>query len=175
MKQTYIVVASAIMILFCLVYQGTYSYFSSAVNINNDFNTDLESGSVSDIVLTGVTAVSSTSTMLPGESVSGTFSIKNPNSEAVCVGLVWSNVVNSFVNKNDLVVTLVNQSGTTVANEVVFPSANNESLVTGLSIAANSTNTYTITITYKNTEENQIADTGASFGGTITGVFTSCS
>ena len=36
MKKTYIVVASAIMILFCLMYSVSYAYFS--IKVTNNFN-----------------------------------------------------------------------------------------------------------------------------------------
>ena len=55
MKKTYIVIASAIMILFCLMYSVSYAYFS--VKVTNDFNggnkgsTVIGSDTVKDIII----------------------------------------------------------------------------------------------------------------------------
>ena len=173
MKKTYIVVASSIMLLFCLAYQGAYAYFTTSSVTEGNFNTDISSGTISDLIISDGNHVTSNN-LIPGDSITNTFTVQNPNNLKVCFNLLWSDVVNEFINKADLVITLTDQSGRVLVSNKSFPSANDEILAENLSINGNTTNTYTLTITYKNTDQNQIADMGKTFSGTITGIPVTC-
>ena len=173
MKKTYIVVASSIMLLFCLAYQGAYAYFTTSSVTEGNFNTDISSGTISDLIIADGNHVTSNN-LIPGDSITNTFTVQNPNNLKVCFNLLWSDVVNEFINKADLVITLTDQSGKVLVSEKAFPSANDEILAENLSINGNTTNTYTLTITYKNSDQNQIADMGKTFSGTITGMPVTC-
>ena len=98
MKKTYIVVASSIMLLFCLAYQGAYAYFTTNSQMTGDFNTDISSGTISDLIISDGNHVTSNN-IIPGESVTNTFTVQNPNNLKVCFNLLWSDVVNEFINK----------------------------------------------------------------------------
>ena len=173
----YIVFASAIMILICIIYQGTYSYFlASAENDGNNTTTGGTTEELTDLIITDGVDVTS-SNIIPGESVTSTFTVTNENDIEVCFGLVWTNVTNTFTNTSDLIVTLQKSDGTVLISDTanqIFPTANDEELISGLKISGETTDTYTITITYKNTDQNQIADMNATFSGTITGTMTEC-
>ena len=156
----YIVVASALMILICIIYQGTYSYFSDSPNSSgNNTGIDKSTTEVRDLIITDKTDITS-SNLIPGESVSNTFTVENPNTQDLCFQLLWTNITNTFTNKNDLIITLQKSDGTIIISESAnqaFPSADG-TLATGLKISGNTTDTYTLTITYKNTDQNQIDD-----------------
>ena len=173
----YIVFASAIMILICIIYQGTYSYFlASAENNGNNTTTGGTTKELKNLIITDGVDVTS-SNIIPGESVTSTFTVQNQNDIEVCFGLVWTNVTNTFTNTSDLIVTLQKSDGTVLISDTanqIFPTANDEELISGLKISGETTDTYTITITYKNTDQNQIADMNATFSGTITGTMTEC-
>ena len=177
MKKTYIVIASAILILFCLMYSVSYAYFS--IKVNNDFNngtsgnTTIGSDTVKDIIISDGTKITS-SNIIPGESVSSTFTVQNPNDISLCFGLDWINVVNEFVNKSDIVVSLKDENGTILLEEKEFPSENNINLIEGLTIPANTTKTYILTVTYKNTDADQSVDMNKKFQATLTGKLTKC-
>ena len=172
----YIVVASALMILICIIYQGTYSYFSDSLNSSgNNAGIDESTTEVRDLIITDKTDITN-SNLIPGESVSNTFTVENPNTQDLCFQLLWTNITNTFTNKSDLIITLQKSDGTIIISESanqVFPSADG-TLATGLKISGNTTDTYTLTITYKNTDQNQIDDMDAIFSGTITGQLTAC-
>ena len=173
----YIVFASAIMILICIIYQGTYSYFlASAKNNGNNTTTGGTTKELKNLIITDGVDVTS-SNIIPGESVTSTFTVQNQNDIEVCFGLVWTNVTNTFTNTSDLIVTLQKSDGTVLISDTanqIFPTANDTELISGLKISGETTDTYTITITYKNTDQNQIADMNATFSGTITGTMTEC-
>ena len=172
----YIVVASALMILICIIYQGTYSYFSDSLNSSgNNTGIDKSTTEVRDLIITDKTDITN-SNLIPGESVSNTFTVENPNTQDLCFQLLWTNITNTFTNKSDLIITLQKSDGTIIISESAnqaFPSADG-TLATGLKISGNTTDTYTLTITYKNTDQNQIDDMDATFSGTITGQLTAC-
>ena len=178
MKQNaiYIVVASALMILICIIYQGTYSYFSESLDSSgNNTGIDESTAEVRDLIITDKTDITN-SNLIPGESVSNTFTVENPNTQDLCFQLLWTNITNTFTNKNDLIITLQKSDGTIIISESAnqaFPSADG-TLATGLKISGNTTDTYILTITYKNTDQNQIDDMDATFSGTITGQLTAC-
>ena len=172
----YIVVASALMILICIIYQGTYSYFSDSLNSSgNNAGIDKSTTEVRDLIITDKTDITN-SNLIPGESVSNTFTVENPNTQDLCFQLLWTNITNTFTNKSDLIITLQKSDGTIIISESAnqaFPSADG-TLATGLKISGNTTDTYILTITYKNTDQNQIDDMDATFSGTITGQLTAC-
>ena len=108
MKKTYIVIASAVVILFCLMYSVSYAYFS--VKVTNDFNggdqgnTNISSDTVKDIIISDGAKVTSQN-IIPGESVTSNFTVQNQNTGSICFGLVWTDVLNEFTRKQDLVFT----------------------------------------------------------------------
>ena len=177
MKKTYIVVASAIMILFCLMYSVSYAYFS--IKVTNNFNggntgsTVIGSDTVKDIIISDGTKVTS-SNVIPGESVTSNFTVQNPNGVSLCFGFVWSNVVNEFTRTSDLVVSLKDENGEVLIENVEFPSDNDTTFIEGLSVPANTTRKYTLTVTYKNTDEDQSVDMNKKFQATLTGKLTEC-
>jgi len=169
----YIVVSSALMILFCLIYQGTYSYF--VIGLSNEKNpndkTTIVTANLQNLTLVS-TSSNGSNTLIPGESVTSSFEVTNPSSVKMCFDLLWNNVVNTFVNKNDLLVSLKDSKNNSLYNGV-FPS-DASILLSGLSILANASETYTITVTYQNTEENQFADMGSTFSANISGQLSNC-
>ena len=175
MKKTYIVIASAIMILFCLMYSVSYAYFS--VKVTNDFNggnkgsTVIGSDTVKDIIISDGTKVTS-SNIIPGESVTSDFTVQNPNGIAICFGFDWTDVLNEFTRKQDLVFTLKEENGETLLENVEFPSTNNQTIIEGLSIPAKTTKKYILTVTYKHTDEDHSYDMNNKFHATITGKVT---
>ena len=177
MKKTYIVIASAIMILFCLMYSVSYAYFS--VKVTNDFNggnkgsTVIGSDTVKDIIISDGTKVTSQN-MLPGDTVTSNFTVQNQNAASICFGLVWTDVLNEFNRKQDLVFTLKEENGDTLLENVEFPSTNNQTIIEGLSIPAKTTKKYILTVTYKNVNEDQTTDMNKKFHATITGKVTEC-
>lgn len=172
MKKTYIVVAASVMLLFCLAYAGSYAYFSSDALFEGNYKGSVESSNVEDVVISDGAHVTS-SAMLPGDEVSTVFTVTNPNDVMVCLDLKWTDVTNTFVHRDALIIELRDQNSAVVASGV-FPAGDGEMLATSLHVLANATNTYTLKITYQDMDENQVGDIGASFEGTIEGESGSC-
>ena len=154
----------------------SYAYYVAFVsNVGNNIKTNITTNDLKDLVFSGETSINNTN-MIPGEKSSITFSVDNPNNVRVCFTLNWSNVVNSFVNQKDLIVTLVDSSGNEIIKEEdnkVFAKTSNEE-VDLISISSNTKETYTLTVTYKETEEDQSGDMGKEFSGTLSGILKEC-
>lgn len=171
-KSFYIVFASVLLILCSVCFNGSYAYFSATVDTSGNVASSLTTDELNDIILTGTNIVSNDN-LIPGESVSTTFTVQNPNKVDVCFDLEWSQVVNTFTNKNDLVISLIKNDAAVNTSSTFFPSASGETL-SSLSIKANTIDTYKLTVTYKDTSEEQSADMSKAFSGTITGVLKEC-
>ena len=177
-KGVFVVLISALTIMVSLTYQGTYSYFTSSVegtgNIENNTSTT-NTEELSDLIITNGENISNT-TMIPGDSVTITFSVQNPNDIKVCFDLLWNNTTNEFVNQQDLVYSLKDEDNNVLVTEETYPKTNvgTTLLVDGTSIEANETKTYTLTITYKETDEDQTADIGKTFNSSIIGELGEC-
>ena len=177
-KKVFVVLVSAFVIMICLTYQGTYSYFTATVegtgNRENNTSTG-QTDTLENLILSeGSNVVSSA--MIPGDSVTYRFTVQNPNNIDVCFNLLWSNTTNTFINQKDLVVKLEKSDGTVLVNNKQFPATNSGTteLLLGTSIKASTTETYTLTVTYLNTDEDQTADMDKSFSGTIIGELGEC-
>lgn len=154
-----------------IVAVGTYSFFTATVNTTGDagknqssINTANLKGTIKDGSMTG-------DNLIPGESITKTFSVENTGDIDINFKLVWKSVTNEFVNKNDLQVTL--KEGTTeiikASDKVILPNTQTTAsdLKTGLVIRSGETKNYTLTITYLNTTSDQSADMGKSLQAVI--------
>lgn len=167
-----IILIVSIVILIAVVAIGTYAFFTTRITDNRDNPTDPDTNlttaniefNMEDGTITG-------NNLVPGDSVVKKFTVHNKGTGTITYNLVWTTAVNNFINKNDLIITL-NDGTTDVITEsdnVIFPntSTNPQVLKNGLTIDSGETKELTLTITYKNTEEDQTADIGKSFSAEI--------
>ncbi len=173
--KTYFVVSCSILILICITFTGTHAYYSASTKISSgNPTTTVTTVDLKDFELSGGNQVSSNN-MLPGDSVTTNFTLKNLNNFEQKIRLYWSAVTNTFVNQTDLVVSLeCDANGTGAKSNVLgsstktFPSKANEVLLDKFSMPANTTKNCTLKVTYNNSpSSNQIADQGKSFSGTL--------
>ena len=178
-KRMFVVVISALVIMISLTYQGTYSYFSASVEGTGNTENNQSQGQTNTLqnLIISESANVVSSNMIPGDNVTYTFTVENSNNIDVCYNFLWSNTTNTFINQQDLLVKLEKSDGTVLLESSQFPATNSGTtmLVEGTSIEADTTDTFTLTVTYQNTEEDQTADMGKSFSGTIVGELGECS
>ena len=178
-KRMFVVIISALVIMISLTYQGTYSYFTSRVEGTGNTENNQSQGqtdTLQNLIISEEANVTS-SNMIPGDSVTYTFTVENPNNIDVCYNLLWNNITNTFVNQKDLRVNLAKSDGTVLVGNDQFPATTSGTteLLLGTKIEASTTDTFTLNVTYQNTEEDQTADIGKSFSGTIIGELGECS
>ena len=102
----------------------------------------------------------------PGDSVSKTFTVKNTGTLTTTYNIKMVDVVNTFVDKSDLIYTLTGDNGVSVVDEVV-PSESGKYLTTKVTIDPNVVHTYSLTITFKKTTDDQNDNQGVTFSGKI--------
>ena len=171
-KKLYIVFAGSLMLLITIIYQGAYAYFSADVTNTGTRATSITTKTLSDLeIIDGTT--SSSNLMIPGESITQTFQVRNNNDINVCFNLNWTSVTNTFVNTSDLHVSLSDGTNNIPLTLNTFPTTNS-TLASGMKINASTTNNYTLTVEYAETQADQTGDMGKSFSGTITGEITEC-
>ena len=101
----------------------------------------------------------------PGDSVSKTFTVKNTGTLTTTYNIKMVDVVNTFVDKSDLIYTLTGDNGVSVVDKVV-PSSTGY-LFGKISIDSGITHTYTLTITFKKTTDDQNDNQGVIFSGKV--------
>ena len=104
--------------------------------------------------------------MIPGDSFTKTFTVENTSNRTVDFNIYLQNITNEF--NDDLVYALNDDTGS-VVGVTPLPVTNKDKsyLKTKLDIDSNTTKTYTLTVTFKNTEEPQNDYQGKTFKGTL--------
>ena len=156
------VVASLVTVL---VLSGvSYAYYSAKIKENNKTETVIKSNEL-NLIFTGTSEITANN-MIPGDSFTKTFTVENTSNRTVDFNIYLQNITNEF--NDDLVYALNDDTGS-VVGETPLPVTNqNKSyLKTKLDIDSNTTKTYTLTVTFKNTDEPQNDYQGKTFKGTL--------
>ena len=167
MKEKKILILSivGVLLLVSIVVATSYAYFVANISGNKDTN---------NVVITnGVMALEykdgdeiNLANAVPGSSVSKTFTVKNTGNVSTNYTIYFSELVNKFADKTDLVYTLTSSDGGKNVAQTQVPDSN-EAMVTNYEIEAGKTHTYTLTITFLEKNENQDDNQGASFSTKI--------
>lgn len=109
---------------------------------------------------------------LPGYEATKTFTVKNEGNVAITYNPFFDSVINTFVDQTDLVYTIDcstdDSSGTCYSNAVETQLPNTKTVLTrGILIKPQETHTYTMTIIFKDTLDNQDDNQGKRFNARI--------
>ena len=164
MKKKVIIPVIASIITVLVLSGVSYAYFSAKIKENNKTETVLKSNEL-NLIFTGTKEITANN-MIPGDSFTKTFTVENTSNRAVDYNIYMENITNEF--NEDLVYTLEDTTGS-VIGETPLPVTNKDKsyLKTGISIEANTIKTYTLKITFKNTDEPQNDYQGKTFKGTL--------
>ena len=161
----------AIATLLTAVVGTTFAYFTATVTGNDAATTTTLSSATVGVTYTDGADISSAN-IIPGWTASKTISVKNDSTVAVTYDILWTGLTNQFVQggaegakTNDFVYTLTKTSANGAANvaATAVPTVTDTKLITGQSIAAGETQTYTLTLTFKDTGMAQNENQGKSF------------
>lgn len=172
-KKIFIYIAFALILLFGTV-GITYAWFSTNVignesakstviksgNLKASFN---DSDTISGVVSPGWT------------SGDNTFTINNVGDNEITYSIIWENVNNEFINKNDLTYNITSTNPTINLTNIIFPSTGTNLNINGLTnivLQKNQTHTYTLNVKYALTSENQSSDMGKSFSAKLKAIST---
>ena len=161
----------AIATLLTAVVGTTFAYFTADVTGNDTATTTTVTSATLGVTYSDGADISATN-IVPGWTASKTISVKNDSTVAVTYDIAWTNLTNTFVQggaegakTDDFVYTLTKTSTNGAANvtETAVPTVTDTKLITGQSIAAGETQSYTLTITFKNTGIAQNENQGKTF------------
>ena len=140
---------------------GSYAYFVANVTGNKDTNNVVITNGVMSLEYKDGDEIT-LDNAIPGSSVTKTFTVKNTGNVATNYTIYFSELVNSFVDKTDLVYTLSSTDGGKSVAQTQVPDSN-IAMVSNYSIAAGKTHTYSLTITFLSKDEVQDDNQGVSF------------
>ena len=166
-KIQFIVAASIALLLLIAGTASAFAWFSATVTGNDTAKGDVvETGSLSIVYTNGQELKGEN--VLPGWSLSKTFTVENTGTVEATYNINWENLTNTFVNKGDLVYTLTStNSGGTLTERQIPDSGEHVSILSSIKIAPEVTQTYTLTVSYKNRDADQSSDMGKSLIGKI--------
>ena len=150
-------------LILSLVTVSSFAYFSASVQGNdNAYDTVITTGEMA-LMLNDGEQISLNNT-IPGDSITKEFSVKNTGTVETTYDVYFSELLNEFEDKNDLVYKLESSNGCADSDEKVFPSrAGEESkFISACSINPNQIHNYILTITFKDDGTNQDDNKGKS-------------
>lgn len=163
-KMTIFISIVAVALFIVGVIATSYAYFTATVTKNNaeNNNTNVSAANISATFTDGATL--NITNMIPGDSFTKTFTLKNTGNKAIKYKVVIQEVENTFNSKSDIELVL-KENGTTIKS-TTFPSTTG-AISDELTINPNVSKSYTITITYKNTSADQSPDMEKKVSGKI--------
>ena len=164
MKKKVIIPVIASLVTVLVLSGVSYAFYSAKIKENNKTETVIKSNEL-NLIFTGTNEITANN-MIPGDSFTKTFTVENTSNRAVDYNIYMENITNEF--NEDLVYTLEDETGS-VISETQLPVTNKDKtyLKTKVSIETKTTKTYTLKITFKNTDEPQNDYQGKTFKATL--------
>ena len=178
-----LIVVAAFLVL-ALVTTASYAYFTANVSGNdNAFETVIKTGDME--LLLDDPSVSFGVNIIPGASIQKTFYVLNTGNVETNYDVYLSELINTFVDKNDLVYTLYMINGTLeqyynrdesvmstltpIASDAVVPSVGGEQakIISNRHIGVNEAQGFMLNITFKDDGTNQDDNKGRGFSAKI--------
>ncbi len=167
MKNKVKIIITVTTLLVIMIISGTYAWFSTRV----------EGNGAQVVVTTGELKLIYTDTLTinepniePGWKLTKTFTVENTTNEERYYKIVWKDLINTFVNTEDLTITISSTNGggnlekTPIQSSAV---AGNYDIIKGVTIEGKAIQEYTVTFEYAYREEDQSADMDKTFSGSI--------
>ncbi len=152
--------------LVILTIMGSYAFYQSTLTTKGTATgPSVKAGNLQLDFADGTSNVNLTN-MIPGDSYSKKFTIKNSGTESVKFKIIIKDVTNTFTNKKDVTIT-VKQGTTAIKSNVQFPTAK-AAITDTITLAPSATATsYEVIITYNSTTADQTGDMEKKLVGTI--------
>ena len=166
MKNRYFMplIAIASVLVLSLVTVASYAYFRGTVDGDTPQDMAITTGHMNVTYIDGNT-IGTQENMIPGESVSKFFSVKNTGDVMAAYNIYLTEVANEFVNTDELVYELISEDGTNIA-QTECPT-DIEMIASDVAIDVGATHNYELRITFLNTDYNQNDNQGTLFNAKI--------
>ena len=165
MKDKVITIGGIIFVVLTLAVSAglTYSFFTASVGGNEQARETVVDLAELRLKFTDTQNIQMIDA-LPGQAVTKTFSVENKGDVEIEYTIDIANLTNTFVN-NELVYSLTSTNGGATATRKAIPTS--EGTLETATIAPGVTQTYTMTVLFKETGSNQNSNMGAIFGGVL--------
>lgn len=142
---------------------ASYAFFSSNISESGDNIIDVNTAKLgSKFEDDGIIEIKN---MIPGDHITRTFSLENLGTE-ISYKIAVIDLVNEFESYEDI--TYVLKENDVVIKEGIFPKVStNNDLSESIVIKKGEKKSYSITITYQNTSEDQSGDMGKTLSGKL--------
>lgn len=166
MKNKYFMplIAIASVLVLSLVTVASYAYFRGTVDGDTPQDMVITTGHMNVTYVDGDT-IGTKDNMIPGESVSKFFSVKNTGDVMAAYNIYLTEVANEFVNTDELVYELISEDGTNIAQTECPTDVT--MIASDVPIEVGATHNYELKITFLNTDYNQNDNQGTVFNAKI--------
>ena len=164
-NKTTIFMSIITVVLFIIgVFAVSYAYYTANISKDKSGNntTSINTANISATFTDG--AELNFQQMIPGDSFTKSFTLKNTGDQTIKYKIVVQEVENTFISQSDIEV-VVKENGNTIYT-TTFPSTTG-AISNELTISPDVSKSYTITITYKNTTDDQSPDMNSVISGKI--------
>ena len=161
-KRPYVVAIVLALLLVVTITYVSYAYFVGEVS-GTSKATAITTGNMAIEYTDGPEV--SLENAIPGSSVTKTFSVRNVGNVKTSYDIYLSDLINTFKDKTDLVYTLTSSNGASVS-ETQVPAISTK-IVSNQEIEVNGVHNYTLTIKFKETNDNQDDNRGKTFSTVI--------
>ena len=171
MKDKKILFITGIVLLFLMTVGMSYAYFSLSVSGNADAKDMVVEAGTLRLTYTDSPQIIMQN-IKPGQTITKKVTVKNTGTLDTAYNLVWQELYNK-IGRNDLVMSYtcerLNSSGTVdgTCTGLTETPVKTKTITKNIPIESGVTHNYTITITFKETGENQNYNQGKSFSGVL--------
>ena len=168
-KYFYIVSIIVALLIIGIIIGTSFAFFTGGSSSTSGSATVITSGSLS-LELNDGNVVGITDGMIPGDSVTKSFSVTNTGTQSLAYDIYLSEIYNNFADKSDLVYSINSTDGgyNTTSDKVVPSEVGAQSkIISSYVIDAGATHTYTLTIKFLSKNENQDDNKGKTFSAKL--------
>ena len=167
-KNKIIISISGIVIVLLLLLGLTYGFYLTRINGNSSDKSVTVSLANLELTYSDGNGLVESNNMVPGESITKTFTVENTGNKKVINYLIYlEDVVNTFEDKNDLKVTLTctSNNGTCNGNTLTYPSS--DTVIGVNDIEVKEKQEFSLKVEFLETNDNQNDNQNKKFSGNV--------
>ena len=164
-KKKLVVTALGVLIGVALVASATYAWFSTNVTGNDNAKDIISSTATLKIDFTDGKQIVLENAK-PGSSTTKTFTVKNTGTDTVYYKINWQEFNNTITN-DELTIKLTCTSSSGTCSGVTEEAAYDRDIKDNIELPTGVTHTYTLTVSFIDTNQNQKENQGKSFSGVL--------
>ena len=161
-KVTILISIVSVLVFMVAIAAASYAFYTTTIEKEGDGGTKVGTAYLGSSFVDG--PVVQISNIIPGDTITKTFTIGNNGGTEYQYKIVINEVQNEFEKTEDLQYTL--KRGETVIKTGSFPTQTG-AITEVITIGAKEVHSYSLTIEYKNTTEDQSGDMGKTISGKI--------